>query len=374
MKKIIYVNFSSIESSGITNKLENQAKSLKSNSKYVEVICFIPYHDKIANSENVTYVNFPKFIPKLSLLQKPKFVSAYLKNYDTDIVILRFMHCTPFFWYFFRNKQYKLIVEYHALIIPELMSSNRYIIASINFFSKKLCDSVIDAKVCVTQEILEAEKFTNPMKMISNGTEVVNFKEDIFKPYDQKNLSIIFIASLNQPWQGLNRILHSLREWIELSDINITIHIVGNINSSEVDISGIEDNIIFHGYLAGKRLDNIFKEANVAFSTLALYTKKMQDACSLKSREYLSRGIPFIYAYIDPDISEDFGYALKVPNNDTIVDFSQVEQFLLSLNHLYNQGDNISSSIRKYAEEHIGYNIKAKEYIEFCQTLNNDLF
>ena len=371
MNKIIYVNFSSIESSGITNKLENQAKALKNNSKNAEVICFIPYHNKITSSENVTYVNLPKFTPKLSLLLKPKFVSAYLKNYDTDIVILRFMHYTPFFWYFFRNKHYKLIVEYHTLIIPELMNNNRYVIASINFFSKKLCESVIDAKICVTQEILEAEKFTKPMKMISNGTEVANFKKDIFKSYDKKNLSIIFIASLNQPWQGLTRILYSLREWIELSDVDITLHIAGNISSNEVDISGIEDNIIFHGYLDGNQLDNLFKDANIAFSTLALYTKKMQDACSLKSREYLSRGIPFIYAYIDPDISEDFAYALKVPNNDTIIDFSLVEQFLLSLNYLYNEGDSITSSIRQYAREHIEYNIKAKEYVEFCQVVEN---
>lgn len=53
----------------------------------------------------------------------------------------------------------------------------------------------------------------------------------------------------------------------------------------------------------------------------------MKEACPLKSREYIVRGIPFIYAYKDTDLAGDESFAKRFEENnitlEAIIEFAQ---------------------------------------------------
>ena len=54
------------------------------------------------------------------------------------------------------------------------------------------------------------------------------------------------------------------------------------------------------------------------------------EACALKSREYIVKGIPFIYAYNDTDINENHSFCLRLVNDSSIIDFKKNYQLLNS--------------------------------------------
>ncbi|OQX62455.1 MAG: hypothetical protein B5M51_06135 [Anaerolinea sp. 4484_236] len=76
-------------------------------------------------------------------------------------------------------------------------------------------------------------------------------------------------------------------------------------------------NVILHGYLKSEDYLKIFAIADVAVSSLAPHRKGMDEASSLKSREYLAYGLPTILAYKDTDLdSLDVDFLLKIPNRE----------------------------------------------------------
>jgi hypothetical protein len=55
-------------------------------------------------------------------------------------------------------------------------------------------------------------------------------------------------------------------------------------------------------------------KCDLAFSTMGLYRKRMDEACPLKSRQYLALGLPVVIGYKDPDLGDDLEFVLRVPN------------------------------------------------------------
>lgn len=53
---------------------------------------------------------------------------------------------------------------------------------------------------------------------------------------------------------------------------------------------------------------------DVAVSSLGLYRLGMEEACPLKSRQYLAIGLPIIIGYMDPDLTQDPAFVCRVPN------------------------------------------------------------
>ena len=59
------------------------------------------------------------------------------------------------------------------------------------------------------------------------------------------------------------------------------------------------ENITFHGYLKREDYLKVFRKASVGIDGLAIYRKKMDEACALKIREYAASGLPLILASED---------------------------------------------------------------------------
>ncbi|NLQ06422.1 glycosyltransferase family 4 protein [Cylindrospermopsis raciborskii] len=370
--KLAYLNVIYSILPGVTSKIESQALALKSIDSQSKIVCFYCDNDNSLDTTNkcLTYVKLPKPVRSAQLFRKlynfqlTQFIFDYTTNNRFDVVILRSIALSPLFWYYFRSKKYKLITEHHTKIVPEMMIKKSYLGAASTILSRGIIDSVIDGKICVTREIANYEAFNKPIRVIPNGHNAV--QKTSFLPYNGKTVRLVMLCSVSQPWHGITRLFASMISWQrDRSDIQFYVDIIGNIQTSEFVSQNLPNNVVFHGYKDANDIAIIMSHANIGVSSIALYLKNMQEACSLKSREYIGRGMPFICGYYDPDILETDSYILRVPNDGSIIEVSVLLEFLQYLNrHREKVTFELDAAARR-----ISWESKMKDYYDFAKSI-----
>ena len=85
------------------------------------------------------------------------------------------------------------------------------------------------------------------------------------------------------------------------------------IGYSSSDFMDIPNNVTFHGILTSDDYKKILSESDVAIGSLSLHINNMNEACTLKVREYLAFGIPTIIGYKDSDFPGSVPFLLELP-------------------------------------------------------------
>lgn len=176
--------------------------------------------------------------------------------------------------------------------------------------------------VATTHSIANGLKeFNKPIKIIANSVSLKDYP--ITKAPNNQCPKLIFIGTNNAPWNGIDKILNLARIFHQWH-----FDIVGDIQASDTSLS--LPNVIFHGTLSKNDYENFMINADVAIGTLALHRKGMDEACALKTREYLAYGLPIILAYQDTDFFNGAPFLLKLPNRDNNIEqnTNNIENFV----------------------------------------------
>ena len=227
--------------------------------------------------------------------------------------------------------------------------------------------------IAVTDEIrqheLERANGLVPSLTVPNGIEVEGVVRTGFVPFSGNELHIAFVAANLRPWHGLDRLATGLRHYEGL--VPVSLHLIGDIPaSSEIDVRTQWVTTTFHGTLQGKQLDNVLSRVNLAFGSLGVHRKQMREACNLKTREYMARGLPFVISHDDPDLrrSQSEPFFMRLSADDTAVDIARVVDFARSVAD--DQGPSmLSRSMRRYAAEHMAWLPKMAQYVRFCEAI-----
>jgi glycosyltransferase involved in cell wall biosynthesis len=187
-------------------------------------------------------------------------------------------------------------------------------------------------------------------------------------PYDD-TMRLLYVGSNTTDWHGLDRLLKGLADFH--GKIQLELHLAGDVSVSIqklVRSLKIQDHVIFHGYLTGKDLDMLFDISDLAIGTLGMHRKKLTYGSTLKVREYMARGIPFMISYTDDDLSPDLPYVFNAPPDDRPIDMDKVTQFTKGIYSAY--GADVSQQMRTYACEHMDYRVKTIKLIDFINSLH----
>lgn len=322
-----------------------------------------------ANFSNIEFLAIATRSRYAELFFLPFSIARVLRTLHPQCVVLRCPVVSPLFSLAFRSRKYFLITEHHTNLPAEYLQkggTKGVGLALLAAISRKMAKKVIDGKISVTKEISKSEKCFGSTTVISNGISERGLKAKSIAPLRHKEINILLSIGAQAPWHGLDRFLRSLKSWaIENSLIRFRVHIVGNAKLTSENQDNIE--FIEYGWVKRKCIPQIAEECNFAISSLALYRIKVFEACPLKSREYVQMGLPFIYAYEDPDVLQTDHFALKVDNSDSIIPFSQIQSFLVSLNS--NRGrvlrDFRSAQIRMSSLR------KARAMLQFAKFIKN---
>ncbi|MDI6796852.1 MAG: hypothetical protein QMD09_07905 [Desulfatibacillaceae bacterium] len=366
--KLAYVNFlgDCSQLSGVYNKIAGQKKACVEAGIDMDFLLFTYAPPKTQNANGITIVKLKHGKIARNLFAE---VARAIVNQCAgfDAVILRSLGRSPLYPLCFANKPFILITEHHTLYFEELKVTRGFFSRAVQKASSRFCLKMSDGIICMTEEIAKDEARHGaagaPALVCANGISVENIRQTGFAPFDGKTLNIAIVASHLLPWHGMDRLVESVRAY--RGGVRFVLHIIGGVAPGSLKDPGSGNRFVFHGVLSGQQMDSALSLANIGASTLGLYTKGMQQACSLKSREYMARGLPFFYAYDDPDIPIDFPFCLKLENSPDLIDMGRVIDFC----HSMNRQTQVSQKMRALAEEKMDWKGKMQQYQKFAHEL-----
>ena len=227
--------------------------------------------------------------PTLNAWMQLKKTRNRIESYQPDIIYSREMHYMPGLQAVLSSASFVLEINSDALAEYKGLHQLHY-----KMFGSRLPDAA-DGIIFVSEELRsQCHSQCKALKtVIANGYDIENATIILRDNSHLGAPSFVFVGSSDQAWNGLDE-LEALAA--ELPDC--TFHVVAGGYSSSAQ------NIVAHGVVYGSGLREIYAQADVGLSTLALYRKFMKEASALKVREYLAHGLPTVLFYRDTDLRE----------------------------------------------------------------------
>ena len=234
-----------------------------------------------------------------------------LREWQPDLIYFRYAYHSPGLPALFRDFP----------TIAELNSDDRQEYGLTLSAAKRLYHRVtrkrvlrhIRGFVAVTQELAErCTAFQVPTEVLGNSTDLAEL-HSLPPAISRERTRVVLVGSTGTPWHGLDR-LGELAHLLPELDF-VVIGCTATDYQAHAPTSQPPDNMQLLGMLPAHDYMPLLRECTVAFGTLGLYRKRMDEACPLKVREYLALGLPVIGAYRDTDIPDGADYFLRLPNN-----------------------------------------------------------
>lgn len=343
--------------SGISRKIFNQIKAFNSNGleckEYIQksgreqlpkvlskILFYLPFSNLDPKWEydqtfdDVDFIYFRK--PMIMNYAMIRFISTCKKN-NPNIKIYIEIPTYPY------DGEYKNIFHKY-LLFKEKVVRNKL---------KKVVDCffVIDPEFKIkTIYDVEAIGFINGY----------NVKEDsVICRNTEKNVIRIACVGLFNFWHGYERIIEGLSIYKNNGGKNVILDFVGegselNYYKKIAKDKNVEEMIKFHGFLSGDELKEFYNTIDVGVSSLGRYKNGINIISDLKTREYLSKGIPVITGCkMDIFEKKPFKYYLEFPNDSTPIDINKVVEFV----HNIRLNNNVANEIHNYALNTFDYSI-----------------
>ncbi|MDD4823099.1 MAG: glycosyltransferase family 1 protein [Bacteroidales bacterium] len=341
---LIYHGFS--EYSGISKKIHSQIAGLRTCGHEVHVCSYLindnGHRVRMIDDEILQDFGTSQFA---SLKQRACYGSIinYVKNNCIEFVYSRSFHnANPFTIHLF--KQLREAGVKSVMEIPTYPYDSEYVgfsfLEKFNLFIDKLF------RKRLAHQLHAIVTFTNFNTIfgqrtiqISNGLDFDQIPLKLSQKRDNPEINLIGVAEVHY-WHGFDRLIAGLGEYYtQQHQREIFFHIVGDVGPSEmynsihapgfhelIEKYGLQEQVIFHGQMFGKELDDLFEKCDMAIGSLARHRSGIDNIKTLKNREYAARGLNFIYSETDDDF-EKMPYILKIPANETPVNIKDIIKF-----------------------------------------------
>ncbi len=386
---IVYIAFVSANFGGVEQKIISQYDALHSlgaDIKLLLISTFSPgevFLNEIEQRPGIKIIiNSQENIKNPWARRKEKFdnINSFLKKYNPEntIIYFRFPLADFIFLRFLRkNKAFRFVTEHQSIENMLRIGIFRRILVSdiFDFIYGRRVRSLITGFVGVSGHFLENElsylkiNLRNNKYCLVNGNGINTLKIQLrsYPKFDGKILKLLFVGSAFKA-HGLHRLFLSLIDYYKTDfKVEIIVHIVG-VNSESINLkkylkeSKIQENVVFHGFLAPNEINGLADECHLALDGLSLHLVGQKITSTLKSREYFARGIPFITSSpADNDFDSENPYILKVTRDETPFEIQKLIDFAIKLN-----GDpEHPQKMRQYAIEHLDWSVKMNKLIAF---------
>ena len=362
--------------SGVSKAVAGQARAARREGLPIDFIVVNPARDGVVGDIRFVQYAKPPLGPRTAVLFKARLLARAAALREYDVILLRYpgaLDLDPLA--LLRTATARIITVHHTNEVAELLSAKRSPgmlgRAAYEWAAGPRVLARVAAIVGVTDEIRDYQtaraRRQMPSRTIANGIDVANVAHTRFVPFDGRELKMVFVASARAPWHGLDRLMSALRT--HRGQPRVTLELVGGgTGAPRGTVERYENATIrHHGPLDGEALDRVFTNVTLAVSSLALFRAGLRQACVLKTRDYVSRGIPFIYAYDDVDLAADLPFALRLPNDGTELPMGRVFEFAKSVSRT----PEVAFAMRRFAETNLDWSVKMKTFHEFATSVGN---
>lgn len=168
---------------------------------------------------------------------------------------------------------------------------------------------------------------------------------------------------------GFERVLEGLYKYYQNPGIyNFYFYMVGEGSEKRkymqlVKEYGLEQHVEFCGLKAGDELNWYYDNADIGISVLGAYKAGAVSATPIKTREYCSRGLPFVYGYEDDGFTGKESYVRKVSNSPEPVEMKEI----IELYEATAENREILNQMRSYSKENFTWDILLKDVVEYMK-------
>lgn len=374
MKKIAYITLldTSAKSNGVNKKIFAQCKAFINLGYDVDIFSMTSYG--LMKTNLITGESYEEKLNKRRNILFYNEVINYLSGSDDDyhMVYLRQPFptirsvCFSRFIKKIKLKAKKVILEMPTY--PFLNESKGLKAKFYNFIfrwqfstSKKNIDLIVYMGA-LTKEIwgVKALRIFNSVDISQNPMT----RSCLSKTLHDKPIRLIGVAQLAF-WHGYDRIITGMAEYYKNSSSSKAVYfdIVGSSDfggaESElkvlVDKLNLRKYVVFHGPQDGDALTKIFESSNIAIDSLGRHRSKNEYNCSLKSKEYCARGLPFVKSHKD-DAFEGTNYFYQAPPDESAID-------IRALLNWYERGDFDPNDMRSFVENKLAWEVQMERVI-----------
>ena len=205
---------------------------------------------------------------------------------------------------------------------------------------------------------------------IQNGVNVRDIKcKNRGDTVSDQCINMIAVATF-QKQHGYERVLIGLGEYYKKGgDRAFHIYMVGDgpeipYYKDIVRQYHIENNVSFTGVQQGEQLDLYFEKSDLALGVFGLYKNGIEGCSSLKTREYLSRGLPIISGCNEDILSgKKLDFFFEFENNSSVVNMESVISFYDNITKI----PKLNENIRRYAEENVSIEKSLQPVIDYIE-------
>lgn len=236
-----------------------------------------------------------------------------------------------------------------------------------DLLNRNLLKEFVDYAAILTNE---DEVFGIKTLKISNGIvfSEVRSRKITIKGGDE--IHLIAVAQFAW-WHGYDRFIEGMKIYYASNPSRKMIfHLVGHGSEfgryqKMVAEYGLREYVIFHGQQTGEALDAIYDQCNLGIASLGFHRTGLTEGAPLKTREYLAKGLPFVFGAKVSDISDEDkdNIYLQVPANDSPIDIGSILEFY---DRIYSEGaEQVNTRLRQFAKDHFSMEVAMKEVIDF---------
>ncbi|MCR5592016.1 MAG: glycosyltransferase [Lachnospiraceae bacterium] len=273
------------------------------------------------------------------------------------------------------NPDSKIIIEF-----PDY--PNTYWLKGIVYLPLLLKDIAARSKYrkCVDRfAVLDSQyKVIHGVKTVTymNGIDVSRIPVRSPGGYRKKDRIDVIGVSTMFPNHGYDRFINSMAEYYRSGGVrNIIFHVVGDGPGPEltryksmVKEYGLTERVVFHGRLVGDDLYRLFSGCDLALECLGAFRKGLDLSSSLKSREYMAVGIPFVTGCIIDIIPDmDSPYVMKIANDESIPDMKEIIAFADRV-YADEPEEDIIRNMRQFASGHCTYDSTLGDVIAYIRS------
>lgn len=180
-------------------------------------------------------------------------------------------------------------------------------------------------------------------------------------------ISMVFLkgASMDAEYNGLDRLMRGMLEYNGPRTYNLTI--IGSHTTMEENMAnnlGLQDRVFIKKAMYGKELDNELENHHLGVGPLAIHRKGITATSSIKTREFMARGLPFFIAHTDHELADNIGcrqFHTVFEASESPIQLSGLEAMFERLNNM----PDYPRSMRELAQKHLDYRVKIPQWISF---------
>jgi hypothetical protein len=397
VRKLTFISFSNPKSIGVNVKVHRQVEYFKSSPIELSAIFLnAAYPDTHFDSERgIQYIKLGKIqLPKIYYrrivrkindlvlqhkMQKDCFrqLEEQLKSKDIDVIYMRYSTASIPLYKFAKKYKGKIVFEHntkeHIQIKAQLEKEPelRYQYLCEKYLAKYIFKKALTG-VSVSEDFMNYENERAGFDYVSfiypNPIDVQNTKFRSFTPETQKYKLLALIGNYAH-WHGLDLLADAIRNSKDKDQFEVVY--VGKITAEVQSIfEGVSCQFVEDP--SDTKMDELYSNCDIAIGSLAFFRLNITESSSLKTKEFLAHGIPFIISAEDVAYKENPDeikpYFLKIDASSGELNLDEVTKFI----HSIRRDENHPETMHNYAEKHLDYRSHFRQMMEHINIkLNN---